>query len=96
MKMKMPRGIVEACMRKSTRDIRHVVPLATPSSRSADLERRRFLFTLGVGGAGAVVTAASALPGTAAAQIATAPPANEDSAYRVTEHVRDYYRTAKI
>jgi nitrous oxide reductase len=83
-------------MPNSTPDECLVAPRPAPDPRSADLKRRRFLFTLGVGGAGAVVTAAGALPGASAAQIATAAPADEDSAYRVTEHVRDYYRTAKI
>ena len=83
-------------MRNSTPDTHPVAPLVTQDSRSTDLKRRRFLFTLGVGGAGAAVAVASSLPGTSAAQIATASPADEDSAYRETEHVRDYYRTAKI
>ena len=68
----------------------------TPDSRSTDLNRRRFLFTLGASGASAAVAVASALPGTAAAQIATAPSTDDDSGYRETAHVRDYYRTAKI
>jgi len=79
-----------------TRDECLAAPRPVPDPRSTDLRRRRFLFTLGAGGAGAVVTAASALPGASAAQIATTAPADQDSAYRVTEHVRDYYRTAKI
>ncbi len=83
-------------MRNSTPDTHPVAPRATPSSPSTDLKRRRFLFVLGVGGAGTAVTVAASLPGTSATPIATASPADEDSAYRVTAHVRDYYRTAKI
>ena len=62
----------------------------------ADLKRRRFLFTLGVSGAGAAVAVAGTLPGTAAGQIENAPSTDGDSGYRETAHVRDYYRTAKI
>jgi nitrous oxide reductase len=83
-------------MRNSIPDKHPDVSLPAQDSRSTNLKRRRFLFTLGVGGAGAAVAVANALPGTGAAQIATASPADEDSAYRVTDHVRDYYRTAKI
>ena len=62
----------------------------------ADLKRRRFLFTLGVSGAGAAVAVAGTLPGTAAAQVEGARSTDGDSGYRETAHVRDYYRTAKI
>ena len=84
-------------MRNSTPDTHQVAPLATQDSRSTNLKRRRFLFTLGVGGAGAAVAVASSLPAAAITQSASVPSAdNNDSAYRETEHVRDYYRTAKI
>ena len=71
-------------------------PGAAQRSRSTDPARRRFLFTLGVSGAGAAIATASALPAAATAQIATASSTDEDSAYRETEHVRDYYRTTRI
>ena len=83
-------------MRNSTPSKHPAAPIPTPDFRTTDLKRRRFLFTLGVGGAGAAVTVASALPVTAAVQIAAASPIDEDSGYRETAHVRDYYRTAKI
>ena len=73
-----------------------VTPVPTADFRTTDLKRRRFLFTLGAGGAGAAVAAAGTLPAAAAAQIATAPATDEESGYRETAHVRDYYRTAKI
>ena len=68
---------------------------AAPESRAGDPGRRRFLFTLGAGGAGAAVAVAGALPA-AAAPVTAAPAGDEDAAYRATEHVRDYYRTARI
>jgi DMSO/TMAO reductase YedYZ molybdopterin-dependent catalytic subunit len=67
---------------------------ATPSlPDSSEFTRRRFLFALGAGGAGAAAAAASptsAAPATAPA-VADAP-----SGYRETEHVRDYYDSARI
>ena len=68
---------------------------AAPDSRVGDPRRRRFLFTLGAGGAGAAAAVAGALPA-AAAPVTAAPAGDEDAAYRATEHVRDYYRTARI
>jgi hypothetical protein len=66
---------------------------ATPSSGSPDSKRRRFLFTLGLGGASvAVSTAASVSAVTAAAD----PSSVAADGYRETEHVRRYYRTAKL
>ena len=59
----------------------------------SEFTRRRFLFALGAGGAGAAAAAAS--PTIAAP--ATAPPVAETSSgYRETEHVRDYYDSARI
>ena len=83
-------------MRKVTRRERQVAPIPTLDSQATDHRRRRFLATLGVGGVGAAVAAAGALPGVAAAQVATPQATDEGSAYRETAHVRDYYRTAKI
>ena len=60
---------------------------------SSEFTRRRFLFALGAGGAGAAAAATSP----AIAAPATAPPAAEaSSGYRETEHVRDYYDSARI
>ena len=60
--------------------------LAAPAHepRFTDLKRRRFLFTLGAGGASAAVAVASALPGTVAAQIAAA--ATDDGECGVSRH----------
>jgi hypothetical protein len=65
-------------------------------SETTDLKRRRFLLTLGAGGAGAAVAAANVLPCAAAAPSAAVPSDENDAAYRETDHVRDYYRTIKI
>jgi len=62
--------------------------------QSADPKRRRFLFALGAGSAGAAAAAAAVLPSAAAATEATAGAA--ETGYRETEHVRDYYRTARV
>jgi hypothetical protein len=70
-------------------------PAPTHAPESADLKRRRFLLALGAGSAGAVAVTAGALPAMATAR-AEAAATDQDSAYRVTEHVRDYYRTTRI
>ncbi len=65
---------------------------------ATNLKRRGFLLALSAGSASAAALAASAIPGVAAANpAATTPAPSSDSAgYRETQHVRDYYRTAKI
>lgn len=57
-----------------------------------EFTRRRFLFALGAGGAGAAAAAASP----AIAAPAAVPAADASSGYRETEHVRDYYDSARI
>ncbi len=64
-------------------------------SPSTDLKRRRFLLSLSAGGAGAAAAAVAALPGSVAAGTDAATEAVA-TGYRETEHVRDYYRTARI
>jgi hypothetical protein len=59
---------------------------------NADTKRRRFLFALGAGSAGTVALGASK----SAVACNDPPPADTAAGYRETEHVRDYYRTAKI
>jgi hypothetical protein len=79
-------------------DIRPAIPApsSVPATPAPDYKRRRFLFAIGAGGAAAATVAAGAAP--AAAQVNTAVAQADDTAsgYRVTEHVRDYYRTTKI
>ncbi|MBI3935345.1 MAG: twin-arginine translocation signal domain-containing protein [Betaproteobacteria bacterium] len=58
------------------------------------VSRRKFLMTLGVGGA----AAAAAVTGRQRA-VATAPKpaaARQGKGYQLTEHVRRYYETAKV
>ena len=59
-----------------------------------DPQRRTFLKTLtAAGGAAAVVAAGGA---NAAAETATEEPDNKPSGYRETDHVRAYYKSARI
>jgi len=83
-------------MPTTTRGSRVASPVATPASPSANLKRRRFLFSLSASGAGAAAAAMALVPATAAALQPAAAADNDDSAYRETPHVRDYYRTTKL
>ncbi len=66
---------------------------SSPVETKVDPRRRRFLFTLGAGSASAVALGAAPT----AVACGDPPPADDTAAgYRVTDHVRDYYRTAKI
>ncbi len=57
--------------------------------------RRKFLATLGVGGAAAVAVALTQQGGRPEpASDKTAAP--QGKGYQLTEHVRNYYRTAKV
>jgi hypothetical protein len=82
-------------MRNPTRNEQSTTSDVASICRVGDLKRRRFLFTLGVGSAGAAAVVAGAMPVAAAAPPA-APEADAESGYRETGHVRDYYRSAKI
>ena len=73
----------------------HVAPASAQKIRSTDPVRRQFLFTLGAGSAGALAATAGVLPTAATAEV-TGTTSDRDSPYRETEHVRDYYRTARI
>ncbi|HEY2818887.1 MAG TPA: transcriptional initiation protein Tat [Casimicrobiaceae bacterium] len=66
---------------------------ASSSSGSANLNRRRFLFVLGATSAGTAAAPALA----AASEVAAATSDTKAaSGYRETEHVRDYYDSARI
>ena len=82
-------------MRNSTLGNNLAAPVPARDPAPTDVKRRRFLFTLGAGSAGAAAVVGT-LQGNAAVQLATAQTNDADAGYRVTEHVRDYYRSAKI
>ena len=68
----------------------------TKPSRRTNLQRRGFLLTLGVGTAGAAAVAVRTLSvGSVASGAAPEPDANGDG-YRLTDHVRRYYRTTEV
>jgi len=63
---------------------------------SGNLKRRKFLLTAGLGIGGAVAAAAGVkgiVPGAPALPVAVQP---QDQGYQSTEHVRNYYRTARV
>ena len=69
--------------------------VTTQPAQATNLKRRRFLFTLGAGGAG--VAAAATQPLAAPLREAAAPEVTAKSqGYRETDHVRDYYATTRI
>ena len=72
------------------------LPVTASTSSAADLKRRHFLLTLGVGGVSAATVAVATLPGAAAAIATEGAAGAADSGYRETDHVRDYYRTARV
>ena len=65
--------------------------------KKSGLQRRHFLLTLGAGGAAAAATVAATLgktaPDAAAIVEAAAKPARDDG---ISEHMRSYYRSARI
>lgn len=69
-------------------------PRSDPSSQPA--LSRRTLFA-GAGTVGALAAAAAVLPGTKAVEtVAAAVPAEPGEGYRLTEHVKRYYQTARV
>ena len=60
----------------------------------ADPKRRRLLLAFGAGGASAAAAAVAAGPGAMASPEASNP-AESTSGYHESDHVRDYYRTAR-
>jgi len=65
-------------------------------SNPIDFRRRKFLVSAGVGGAGAVAAVAGGtlLSASPPETLATVPSAS--GGYQATEHVRNYYRTARV
>jgi hypothetical protein len=81
-------------MRSDRRKTVKVLSSENPSSRT-NARRRGFLLALGVGGAGAAALAARSLTGSAPSTDGAAD-ADEGKGYRVTDHVKRYYGTAKV
>jgi hypothetical protein len=62
---------------------------------NSDMQRRGFLVALGAGGAAAVAVAFKSVAPVASA-ITPAATATDSAGYRESDHIRNYYRTAKI
>jgi hypothetical protein len=75
---------------------RYALSPASPSASESgtNARRRGFLLALGAGGAGAAALAARSLSGIAVQEDGAS--ADESKGYQVTDHVKRYYRTAKI
>jgi hypothetical protein len=71
-------------------------PESEKSSRGVNARRRGLLLALGAGGAGAAALAARSLSGVAAGAGEAAEGGASSGSYRLTDHVKRYYRTAKI
>lgn len=67
----------------------------TQSAQATNLKRRRFLLTLGAGGAGAAAVAAQPLAAPLA-EVVTSAAAETSRGYHETQHIRDYYATTRI
>jgi len=63
------------------------------SERSPRLSRRQFLFTVGAGGA---ATAAAVVASKKSTPAASGKGKRATRGYQATEHVNNYYRTAKV
>lgn len=80
-------------MSQAPRDRRSSPDVAPAPATEMSPSRRRFLFALSAGGAGAAAAATQAV----AAPLSGAGVAEAtQSGYRETEHVRDYYATARL
>ena len=82
------------------RDRVHASPDPSVSQPVAEerLKRRRFLLALGAGAAGGAVAVTKAIASPVAGESAAdkTGTGTETSGYRETEHVRDYYASARI
>lgn len=65
-------------------------------SDSKRLSRRRLLFAAGAGGGAAVLLAAARKEHSGQSPSAPGKSAPEGAGYRMTEHISNYYRTAKV
>ncbi|MGH6743219.1 MAG: formate dehydrogenase [Casimicrobiaceae bacterium] len=84
-------------MRKAHRSDRlnPAAPAADPAP-GTNLKRRGFLLTLGVGGVGAAAVAARSMSSGVIPAASEADVPAGGKGYAMTEHVRRYYRTAKV
>jgi hypothetical protein len=62
----------------------------------AKLSRRHFLAVAGLGSAGAAVAVVAATQPAPAVAAKDAPDGQKQKGYQVTEHIRKYYRTARV
>ena len=62
-------------------------------SPQSKLSRRNFLLAAGAGGASAAVALVTSKNGTPVKKEKTS---SDAQGYRLTEHIRNYYRTAKV
>jgi hypothetical protein len=76
------------------RDV-HAEGCPAQSTRPANPTRRRLLLALGAGTAGGAAAAAQAIASPLTGDVAQPQPLR-GSGYQETEHVRDYYATARI
>jgi len=84
-------------MRSMKRHEVHIpVSPETKSPGNANLQRRGFLLTLGVGSAGAAALAVHKLSGNVVAPNDARDSDANAAGYRLTEHVRRYYQTTKL
>jgi len=84
-------------MRSTDRSDRPTAPVETQSpSQQTNLKRRGFLLTLGIGSAGAAAIAASSLTTAVPDTGASSDEASGGAGYQMSDHIRRYYRTAKI
>ncbi|MCQ9377651.1 formate dehydrogenase [Methyloversatilis sp. XJ19-49] len=63
---------------------------------NTNLKRRHFLLTAGVGGVGAAAPVVAVRSTGDAAPATDATAKNETGGYRMTEHIANYYRTARV
>ena len=70
--------------------------VSSPRVSSTNRHRRRFLFALSAGGAGVAAATVAAAPAVTTALPAGPEADSEAAGYRETEHVRHYYRTARL
>ena len=61
--------------------------------KKLDIKRRKFMLAVGVGSAGAI---AVALSGNQTPQKDETASANKAAGYKLTDHIRNYYRTTRV